>query len=143
MNWGATTLAFYGTGAAAFAASLAGLKSRLRLSSGKHPSLAGHARLARRMASLVRHYEYDDARFFCADDAPDDITTRRRAAFMRLAESCTDRTKFAKSAELTAAASESISDLQFTAAYRVPFQFSRFVRPDTSRRARSCNRLRA
>ena len=123
---GGTTLAFYGLGAAAFAASLVSLKGRLRLSNGKHPSLAGHVRLARRMASFVRYYEYDEARFFRADDAPDDIAQRRRAGFMRL--SALYRTRFSKTAELTAEAAESISDLQFTAAYRVPFQFSRFVR---------------
>ncbi len=127
MNWGGgTTLAFYGLGAAAFAASLVKLKGRLRLSNGKHPSLAGHVRLARRMASFVRYYEYDEASFFRADDAPDDIAQRRRAGFMRL--SALYRTRFFKTAELTAEAAESISDLQFTAAYRVPFQFSRFVR---------------
>jgi len=38
------------------------------------------------------------------------------------------KTRFAKTAALTAEAAESISDLQFTAAYRLPFQFSRFVR---------------
>ena len=45
---------------------------------------------------------------------------------MRLAELYRER--FAKTAELTAEAAEHISDLQFTGAYRVPFQFSRFVR---------------
>jgi glutamate-1-semialdehyde 2,1-aminomutase len=126
MNWSGTTLAFYGLGTAAVGASLAKLRDRLRLSHGKHPSLAGHARLARRMASLVRFYEYDENRFFCADDAPDGIAARRRQGFMRLAELY--QTRFAKTAALTAEAAGSISDLQFTAAYRVPFQFSRLVR---------------
>ena len=126
MNWGGTTLAFYGLGATAFAASLAKLQGRLRLSNGKHPSLAGHARLARRLASFVRYYEYDEARFFRADDAPDDVARRRRAGFMRL--SALYRARFSRTSALTAEAAEGISDLQFTAAYRVPFQFSRFVR---------------
>jgi glutamate-1-semialdehyde 2,1-aminomutase len=38
------------------------------------------------------------------------------------------RKRFARSAALTSEAAESISDLQFTASYRVPFQFSRHVR---------------
>jgi glutamate-1-semialdehyde 2,1-aminomutase len=127
MNWaGGTTLAFYGLGAAAFAASLAKLKGRLRLSNGKHPSLAGHAHMARRIASFVRYYEYDEVRFFCADDAPDDIAARRRVGFARL--SALYRARFSKTSKLTAQAAGSISDLQFTAAYRVPFQFSRVVR---------------
>ncbi len=120
------TIAFYGFGGAAFAASLAKLKGRLRLSNGKHPSLAGHSRLARRMASLVRFYEYDDSRFFRVDGAPDEIAALRRAGFMRLADLY--KTRFAKTVALTTEAADGISDLQFTAAYRVPFQFSRMVR---------------
>ncbi len=45
---------------------------------------------------------------------------------MRLAELYRER--FAETAKLTAEVAEDISDLQFTDAYRVPFQFSRFVR---------------
>ncbi len=126
MNWSGATIAFYGFGGAAFAASLAKLKGRLQLSNGKHPSLAGHSRLARRMASFVRFYEYDDGRFFCTDDAPDDVAARRRHGFARL--SSLYKTRFAKTAALTDEAADGISDLQFTAAYRVPFQFSRLVR---------------
>jgi glutamate-1-semialdehyde 2,1-aminomutase len=128
MNWSGMTIALYGFGGAAFAASLAKLKGRLQLSNGKHPSLAGHARLARRMASFVKFYEYDDSRFFRADDAPDDVAARRRAGFTRL--SALYKTRFAKTAALTGEVSDSISDLQFTAAYRVPFQFSRLVRTE-------------
>jgi glutamate-1-semialdehyde 2,1-aminomutase len=126
MSLGGPALAFCGVGAAAVAASLVRLKERLRLSNGKHPSLAGHARLARRAASLVRYYEYDESRVFRVDDAPEAVAGRRRAGFLRLA--ALYRTRFAKTAELTAAAAAGISDLQFTSAYRVPFQFSRFVR---------------
>jgi glutamate-1-semialdehyde 2,1-aminomutase len=126
MNWNGMTIAFYSVGGAAVAASLAKLKGRLRLSSGKHPSLAGHSRLARRMASLVPFYEYDDSRFFRVDGAPDDVAARRRAGFMRLADLY--KTRFARTVALTDEAASGISDLQFTAAYRVPFQFSRMVR---------------
>jgi glutamate-1-semialdehyde 2,1-aminomutase len=126
MDSGGTTLAFYGLGAATVAASLASLRGRLLLSGGKHPSLAGHARIARRLASFVRFYEYGEDRFFCADGAPADVAVRRRAGFMRL--SSLYQIRFAKTVALTAEAAESISDLQFTAAYRVPFQFSRYVR---------------
>jgi glutamate-1-semialdehyde 2,1-aminomutase len=126
MNLSGMTIALYGFGGAAVAASLAKLKGRLQLSNGKHPSLAGHSRLARRMASFVKFYEYDDSRFFRADGAPDDVAARRRDAFTRL--SALYKTRFAKTAALTDEVSDSISDLQFTAAYRVPFQFSRLVR---------------
>ncbi len=75
---------------------------------------------------FVRFYEYDDSRFFRVDGAPDDVAARRRAGFMRLSELY--QTRFAKTAALTAEAADGISDLQFTAAYRVPFQFRRLVR---------------
>src|SRR5262249_40813673 len=126
MGFGSTTLALYAAGAAALAASLPKLKSRLRLSQAKHPSLSGHARIARRIAALVPFYEYGEARFFCCDDAPEEIAARRRAAFMRLAELY--RTQFAETTRHSAEVADGISDLQFTNAYRVPFQFSRFVR---------------
>src|SRR5262249_15187808 len=121
-----TTFTLYALGAAATATSLMKLKTRLDLSRAKHPSLAGHSRLARRVAALVPYYEYDAARFFRADDAPAEVVARRRAGFARLSELY--RTRFAQTAALTAEVSDAISDLQFTDAYRVPFQFSRLVR---------------
>jgi glutamate-1-semialdehyde 2,1-aminomutase len=121
-----TTLALYALGAGALAIALAKLKSRLELSKAKHPSLAGHSRLARRLATLVPFYEYDETGFFRSDDAPDDIAARRRAGFARLAELYRER--YEKTASLTADVKGAISDLQFTDAYRVPFQYSRFAR---------------
>lgn len=116
----------YALGAAAVAASLPRLKTRLELSKAKHPSLSGHSRMARRVAALVPFYEYDEAHFFRSDAAPDEIAARRREGFMRLA--AVFRERFAESARLTAEVRDGISDLQFTGAYRVPFQYSRFVR---------------
>src|SRR5215470_2922758 len=121
-----TTLALYALGAGALTTSLVKLKGRLALSKSKHRSLTGHARMARRLAALVPFYEYDERRFFCADDAPEEIALRRHAGFLRLAEQF--RTRFAGTAQRTAEVSEGISDLQFTDRYRVPFQFSRMVR---------------
>jgi glutamate-1-semialdehyde 2,1-aminomutase len=121
-----TTAAAYGLGALALAASAVKLKSRLELSKAKHPSLAGHSRLARRVASLVPFYQYDEARFFSVDGAPEEIAARRRADFHRLATLY--RRRYARSLQQTAEAGEIISDLQFTGRYRVPFQFSRFAR---------------
>jgi len=126
MQWGSATLAFYGIGAAAVASSVAALRRRFELSQAKHPSLSGHARIARRLARLVPFYEYDADRFFCCDGAPHDIAARRRAAFAGLSQ--TYRTRFAETIRATAAAAETLSDLQFTAAYRVPFQYRNMVR---------------
>jgi glutamate-1-semialdehyde 2,1-aminomutase len=102
------------------------LQLRLQLSLAKHRSLTGHARMSRRLASLVPFYEYDENHFFRADDAPTDVAATRRAGFMRLSATFAER--FAVTAARTAELADSISDLQFTSRYRVPFQFSRFVR---------------
>jgi glutamate-1-semialdehyde 2,1-aminomutase len=120
------TTALYAIGAAALAASVGPIRRRLELSRAKHRSLAGHARLARRVARLVPFYEYDEARFFATDDAPAEIVARRRGGFERLAALYAAR--FPESARRTGELAAGVSDLQFTGAYRVPFQYSRFVR---------------
>src|SRR5262249_55070803 len=114
-----------GIGGVAAVLALMALRTRLELSLAKHRSLAGHARWSRRIAALIPFYEYDEARVFRCDDAPEEIAARRRAGFMRLA--ALYRERFAQTLKRTDEAAEGISDLQFTGAYRVPFQFSRFV----------------
>src|SRR5215469_5967522 len=84
------------------------LRLRLQLSLAKHRSLAGHSRMARRVASLVPFYEYDEDRFFRADDAPQDIAGARRQAFMRLSEEF--KRRFAVTAARTAELEGSVSD---------------------------------
>jgi glutamate-1-semialdehyde 2,1-aminomutase len=101
------------------------LHMRLQLSLAKHRSLAGHSRMSRRFASWVPSYEYDESHFFRADAAPDEISAARRAGFMRLAEVFAAR--FRKTAELTRDMAAGVSDMQFIARYRVPFQFSGYV----------------
>jgi glutamate-1-semialdehyde 2,1-aminomutase len=125
MAMGVTAFAFFGLGAAALATSLVTLKRRLQLSKARHRSLAGHARIARRIASLVPFYEYDEGRFFCSDNAPVEIAARRRNGFTRL--STLYETRFRETNRRTAEVIDAISDLRFTQAYRVPFQYSRFV----------------
>ena len=126
MEWASTTLAFYGLGAAALATSLVTLRRRLEFSKAKHRTLTGHARMARRVAALVPFYDYSERRFFCSDDAPEEVVARRRAGFKRL--SALYDTRFAETIRRTAEVSDGISDLQFTDAYRVPFQYGRVVR---------------
>lgn len=120
------TFALYTAGLGALAMALPRLRRRLELSRAKHPSLAGHSRMAKRVARLIPYYEYDEATFFCSDKAPDAIVQRRREGFRALA--ALYRERFARSAALTAEAGESISDLQFTGNYRVPFQYQRYIR---------------
>ena len=99
--------------------------TRLQLSMAKHPSLAGHSRMAKRVARLIPHYSFNQDVFFKVDGAPEEIALLREASFMRLSKAYKER--FTKSVELTNQAAEVISDLQFTGRYRVPFQFSDLV----------------
>ncbi|WP_349741884.1 aminotransferase class III-fold pyridoxal phosphate-dependent enzyme [Roseateles cavernae] len=112
--------------ALALVAALPRARQRLQLSRAKHRSLAGHSRMAKRVAGLLPGYAYDEARFFGADAAPAEVQAQRRAGFAALAAELNSR--HARSIALTAQAREAISDLQFTGAYRVPFQFSPYLR---------------
>jgi glutamate-1-semialdehyde 2,1-aminomutase len=60
-------------------------KRRLELSRAKHRSLAGHARMAKRVAALIPGYAYDEAGFFGSDGAPGEVQVQRRAGFSLLA----------------------------------------------------------
>jgi len=102
------------------------LYRRLQLSMAKHRSLAGHSKMSRRFASFVPFYEYDDSLFFRADQAPENVAAARREGFNRLSATFAER--FRETADLTDDIVGGVSDLQFTSRYRVPFQFSRFVR---------------
>lgn len=82
--------------------------------------------MARRLARVVPFYEYDEQDIFAVDGAPEAIVTTRRAAFTRLQALYADR--FKRSLALTDEARRSLADLEFTANYRTPFQFRRFVR---------------
>jgi glutamate-1-semialdehyde 2,1-aminomutase len=102
------------------------LHRRLQLSFAKHRSLAGHSKMSRRFASFVPFYDYDEPHFFRADNAPENVAAARRDGFNRLSAIFAER--FRETADLTDDIAGSVSDLQFISRYRVPFQFSRFVR---------------
>ena len=106
--------------------SLPRLKRRLELSRAKHRSLAGHSRIAKRVAALIPGYAYGAQRFFDCDDAPEEVVDRRKAGFAVLSALYAQR--YPLSAQITAQARTGISDLQFTGSYRVPFQFSPYLR---------------
>ena len=101
-------------------------RRRLQLSFAKHRSLAGHSRMAKRVAGLLPGFSYDGDRFFSADDAPADVEAQRRERFGRLARHFAEQ--HPRSIAQSVAAGERISDLQFTRTYRVPFPFSRYFR---------------
>ena len=77
------TFALTSVSLAALAASLPRLHRRLMLSRAKHRSLAGHSRLAKRIAGLIPGYAYDEQRFFAADDAPPDVVGAPREGLER------------------------------------------------------------
>jgi glutamate-1-semialdehyde 2,1-aminomutase len=120
------TLALSALALGALAWTLPRAKRRLELSQAKHRSLAGHSRLAKRIASLIPGYAYDEDGFFASDGAPPEVVDRRRAGFQRLAALYAER--YPRSAAMTAQARDGISDLQFTGSYRVPFQYSPYLR---------------
>ncbi len=120
------TLPLYAAGAIALAALLPRIKRRLELSRAKHRSLAGHAKMSRKVAKLLPFYEFDEAGFYATDDAPPTVVELRRSGFERLA--ALYRERYPRTRALTEEIEAQVSDLQFTGAYRVPFQFSRHVR---------------
>lgn len=118
-------LAWYviGGGAMLYAAGRA--KARLELSLAKHRSLAGHPRMARRVAALLPAYRYPEDQALALDGAPAAIVARRRAALETLTAAF--RTRYQRSIEQSIEAEDSISDMRFVSAYRVPFQFRALV----------------
>lgn len=82
--------------------------------------------MAKRIARLLPGYAYDEETFFASDGAPEQLVAQRRAALTRLADLYRER--FPLSLAATADAAAEISDLQFTGAYRVPYQYSAYLR---------------
>ena len=100
---------------------LSRIYTRLRLSRAKHPSLRGHSRWSRRLARLVPYYEFDQQRFFISDGAPEEIAETRRQGLQTLKADAATRSP--KSLAASASLVNSVSDVEFTSAYRVPYPF--------------------
>ncbi len=117
------------TGAAALALlGWAGHKAwnRLLLSRAKHPSLTGHVRWSKRVARQLPGYAYDERMFFGSDGADDAVVQSRRDALTRLSSEFAQR--FAQSLAATSELQNSLADLQLISAYRVPYQYSPYLR---------------
>jgi glutamate-1-semialdehyde 2,1-aminomutase len=82
--------------------------------------------MSRRVSKLIPYYEIGEDRIFNCDGAPKDVADRRRASFEKLAAQF--RNKSPKSIAASEELEESISDVLFTNTYRVPFQYSRYVK---------------
>lgn len=119
-----TTLSLLSVGTLAWTIHKA--QSRWLLSRAKHPSLTGHSRMAKRLAGWIPGYAYDESGFLGSDGAPADLIEMRRAGLNRLATEFESR--FARSQEMSQQARQGLSDLQFTGVYRVPFQYSPYLR---------------
>src|SRR5262245_48371838 len=94
--------------AAALVPCLALLRARVRLSRAKHPSMAGHPRIAQWLAGQLPFFEYRGDRFFRSDGAPSDVAGRRRSGFDRLA--CRLRTRAPETIRLGDALEPGLSD---------------------------------
>ncbi len=95
--------------------------TRLQLSRAKHPSLSGHSKMSRRLARLTSFFDYGAEHYFSSDLAPQDVAARRRGGMERLrqraVETAPQTLSYSQSLE------SSISDVQFTSNYRVPFPY--------------------
>ena len=97
------------------------LHQRLQLSMAKHPSLGGHLRMSKRVASWIPAYSYKELSWFAADEATPNCVELRKNGLQALGH------RLKSSSPLTLAMSAEvkpmISDLQLISHYRVPFQF--------------------
>lgn len=114
----------YGALATALAIAINKGWHRLQLSRAKHPSLRGHAKISRRVAKQVPFYQYSDEQVLRCDGAGEDTVALRRKSLTDLSNRLSQ--KFSRANELNASLSPSVSDMQFTEAYRMPFQFRDF-----------------
>jgi glutamate-1-semialdehyde 2,1-aminomutase len=97
------------------------LNRRLQLSRAKHPSLGGHSKLSRRLARLIKFFEYDEDTFLVSDGAPESVARQRREGIEELSRQV--RMCSPTIARMNEALQDDISDVRFTAAYRVPFPY--------------------
>ena len=105
--------------------SLRKIYTRLQLSLAKHPSLRGHSKWSRRIASVIRTFEYDANQFFCSDGAPDSIAQNRRQGLGNLTQSVIIHSP--ETIAFSASLEDSVSDVRFTTAYRVPFPYRKYL----------------
>jgi len=98
---------------------------RLQLSRAKHPSLRGHAKWSRRIARQIPFFSYDEKHFFNSDGAPQNIQDKRKLALTRLSENI--KTTSPNTMAFSASLEDSISDVRFTSAYKVPFPYRNYL----------------
>ncbi len=124
-SFGLNAMALYAVGSAALFVAVTKARARLQLSLAKHRSLAGHPRMARRVAALLPSYRYEEDQAFAVDGAPPEVVAQRKAAFATLV--ARGAARYPKSLQASVEAAETLSDLQFISAYRVPFPFRKLA----------------
>jgi glutamate-1-semialdehyde 2,1-aminomutase len=81
--------------------------------------------MARRMARLISAFDYDTDRYFSSDLAPAEVAAQRKNGLDRLRKQLSsqspDTQRFSQSLE------SSVSDVQFTSLYRVPFPYRKLL----------------
>ena len=102
------------------------LPGRLLLSLAKHRSLAGHARLAKRLARWLPAFELGEGELLRADECPEAIAERRKAGLARLALRLAEKSP--RTLELSEELRGELPDLAFTDAYRVPYPYRAALR---------------
>ena len=80
----------------------------------------------RRVSKLLPAYTIDAEHFFSADNAPVDISEKRKSGFFRLSTHFSE--KMPKTIQAGAELKNGIPDIDFTSSYRVPFQFATLVK---------------
>lgn len=98
---------------------------RLRLSRAKHPSLRGHSKWSRRIIRFIPYFEYDENSFYNSDAAPDDVAQKRRNGMERL--KLVYQKRSSESIKFSQKLVNSISDVNFTNNYRVPFPYRKHL----------------
>lgn len=99
---------------------------RLRLSRAKAPTLAGHPRMAKRVARWLPGYALAAPQAFALDGAPPDVVQARLPGWQALSQRL--RAAAPQTLALTAQALDGMPDLRLTGRYRVPYPFAELAR---------------
>ena len=121
-----STALFYAVTSAGAIVLLIKMKARLGLSLAKHRSLAGHPRIAKTISAFLPNYVYDEKQVFRLDNASKEIGAIRQKSFGKILEIFQSR--YPKTLSASSNIADSLSDLQFVSAYRLPFQFRPLIK---------------
>lgn len=125
---GLNSLLLIGAGSVALLGAVRKIKNRAELSLAKHRSLAGHPRIAKRIAAQLPTYSYSAEEAFGLDGAVPTVVAGRQRAFASLVAQFS--TRYARSREAGNDVAAGLSDMQFISAYRIPFQFRQLAGED-------------